>query len=270
MFDIFIQNPFMQNALLACVFASIVCGIIGIIITEKKLVMMSGGIAHTAYGGVGLGYYLGFEPIIGAIVFSVISAMSIGVIQKKSKLNADIIIGLLWSLGMALGVLFFTLTSGYKASLESYLFGNVLSVLKEDIYFIGGLSLLVLSVLLIFKEDWKSYLFDEQFAWLKGQNSRFFEYTMLVLISLSIVSLIHVVGIILVIAMLTAPAASASLLSNKFGMRMVFASLIGLFNCILGLYASYYLNLATGASIVVISIMVYVLLFVFRSLYRKS
>jgi len=268
-FDLFIQNPFMQNALLACIFSSIVCGIIGIIITEKKLVMMSGGIAHTAYGGVGLGYYLGFEPMIGAIVFAILSAMSIGLIQKRSKLNADIIIGLLWSLGMALGVLFFTMTSGYKASLESYLFGNVLSVLREDIYLIAGLGLVVLLTMLLFKEDWKSYLFDAQFAWLKGQNTVFFEYFMLVLIALSIVSLIHVVGIILVIAMLTAPAASASMLSNQFGMRMLYASLIGLFNCILGLYASYYLNLATGASIVVISILVYLLLFALHHLRRK-
>ncbi len=270
MFDIFLQNPFMQNALLACLFSSIVCGIIGIIITEKKLVMMSGGIAHTAYGGVGLGYYLGFEPIIGAVIFSILSAMSIGVIQKRSKLHSDIIIGLLWSLGMALGILLFTMTSGYKASMESYLFGNVLSVLRKDIYLIAGLSLLVLLVMLIFKEDWKSYLFDAQFAWLKGQNTAFFEYFMLVLIALSIVSLIHVVGIILVIAMLTAPAATASLISNRFGMRMVYASLIGFINSVLGLVISYYMNMASGASIVIISILVYMIVFMTQKLFLNN
>ncbi|MDY5730914.1 MAG: metal ABC transporter permease [Eubacteriales bacterium] len=268
MFNIF-NSPFMQNALLACIFSSIICGIIGIVITEKKLVMMSGGIAHTAYGGVGLGYFLGFEPMIGAILFSIASAFSIGFIQKKSKLNADMIIGLLWSFGMALGILFFTMTTGYKASLESYLFGNVLSVLRSDIITIACLSLFVLLTFIIFKEDWKSYLFDEQFAWLKGQNTMFFQYFMLILIALSIVALIHVVGIILVIAMLTAPAASAGLLSKRFGMRMVFAVMIGFINCMIGLYISYYLNIATGACIVVVSILTYFILFIIKNSKRK-
>lgn len=268
MFNIF-NSPFMQNALLACIFSSIICGIIGIVITEKKLVMMSGGIAHTAYGGVGLGYFLGFEPMIGAILFSIASAFSIGFIQKKSKLNADMIIGLLWSFGMALGILFFTMTTGYKASLESYLFGNVLSVLRSDIITIACLSLFVLLTFIIFKEDWKSYLFDEQFAWLKGQNTMFFQYFMLILIALSIVALIHVVGIILVIAMLTAPAASAGLLSKRFGMRMVFAVMIGFINCMIGLYISYYLNIATGACIVVVSILTYFILFIIKNSKKK-
>ncbi len=207
--------------------------------------------------------------MIGAILFSIASAFSIGFIQKKSKLNADMIIGLLWSFGMALGILFFTMTTGYKASLESYLFGNVLSVLRSDIITIACLSLFVLLTFIIFKEDWKSYLFDEQFAWLKGQNTMFFQYFMLILIALSIVALIHVVGIILVIAMLTAPAASAGLLSKRFGMRMVFAVMIGFINCMIGLYISYYLNIATGACIVVVSILTYFILFIIKNSKRK-
>ena len=119
------EYQFLQNALFASVFASIVCGIIGVIIVEKKLVMMSGGIAHTSYGGVGLGYLMGFEPIIGAFLFSICAALGIGFIKRKGGARSDVVIGLFWSLGMALGILFIALMPGYPPDLSSYLFGNI-------------------------------------------------------------------------------------------------------------------------------------------------
>jgi len=120
-----LQYEYLQKAVLASIFASIVCGVIGVIIIEKKLVMMSGGIAHTAYGGVGLGYMLGFEPIIGAFIFAVAAAFGIGVIKRRAGGNSDVVIGLFWSLGMALGILFIALTPGYPPDLSSYLFGSI-------------------------------------------------------------------------------------------------------------------------------------------------
>lgn len=257
-----IKYPFLQNAIWASLFSSILCGIIGVIITEKKLVMMSGGIAHTAYGGVGLGYFLGFEPIYGAIVFAIAAAFSIGYIQKRSKLNADIIIGFLWSFGMALGLLFVKLAPMYTPSLETYLFGNILNVSKRDVHILLGLAVFVFLALIVFYNDWKMYLFDSQFAWIKGLNSSFFEYFMLLLVALSVIALIYTVGIILVISMLTAPAASASMLSKNFGKRMIIASLIGLFNCFIGIYISYNIDIASGAAIVMVSILVYMLIFI--------
>ncbi|MEG0894672.1 MAG: metal ABC transporter permease, partial [Oscillospiraceae bacterium] len=127
------KYQFLQNAIIAGILASIVCGIIGVIIVEKRLIMMSGGIAHTAYGGVGLGYLCGFTPIIGAMIFSVVAALGIGYVKKKNKSNSDIVIALFWSLGMALGVAFIGFMPGYPPDMNSYLFGNILSVTKADI-----------------------------------------------------------------------------------------------------------------------------------------
>ena len=137
------EYDFMLHAVLACILSSVVCGIIGTIIIEKKLIMMSGGIAHTSYGGVGFGYFLGFEPILGAFMFSILAALGIGYIKRKGGTHTDVIIGLFWALGMALGVLFIAFMPGYPPDLSSYLFGNVLSVTKADIYMMAAATVVV-------------------------------------------------------------------------------------------------------------------------------
>ena len=136
MLEALFKYSFLQNAVIASVFAGIICGIIGVIIVEKKLLMLSGGIAHTAYGGVGLGYLLGFEPLIGAGLFSVTAAVAIGTIRRKNSRNSDVIIAVLWSLGMALGIVFTEIMPGYPPDMSSYLFGNILSVKNSDLYMI--------------------------------------------------------------------------------------------------------------------------------------
>ena len=123
MIDAILKYTFLQHAIIGAILASIICGIIGTIIVEKKLVMMSGGIAHTAFGGVGMGYFLKIEPIIGALIFAIISSFGIVGIKRKSRVNTDTIIGMFWSLGMALGIIFISLTPGYPPDISSYLFG---------------------------------------------------------------------------------------------------------------------------------------------------
>ncbi|MDW5299677.1 MAG: metal ABC transporter permease [Sedimentibacter sp.] len=248
------EYNFLQNAVLASILASIVCGIIGVIIVEKKLVMMSGGIAHTAYGGVGFGYLMGFEPIIGAFIFSACAAVGIGYIKRKGGVQSDIIIGLFWSLGMALGIIFISLMPGYPPDLNSYLFGNILSVTKSDLYLMVVLTFIVVLVVILLYNDWKSYLFDEEFASIIGIKTVFLEYLLLILIAMTIVVLIRVAGIIMVLAMLTAPAASAGLFSSKFKNRMVYAIIFGIIFCMAGLWISYVLNIASGATIVILSV----------------
>lgn len=251
------EYNFLQNALFASILASIVCGIIGVIIVEKKLVMMSGGIAHTAYGGVGLGYLMGFEPIIGAFVFSACAAMGIGFIKRKGGVQSDVIIGLFWSLGMALGIVFIALMPGYPPDLNSYLFGNILSVTKLDLYLMVLLTLIVVFVVIALFNDWKIYLFDEEFASIIGIKTAFLEYLLLILIAMTVVVLIRVAGIILVLALLTAPAATASMFSSKLKNRMIYAIVLGAFFCITGLWISYVLNIASGACIVILSVIFY-------------
>jgi len=263
------EYQFLQNALISGILASIVCGIIGVIIVEKKLVMMSGGIAHTSYGGVGLGYLLGFEPIIGAFIFSVCAALGIGYIKRKGGARSDVVIGLFWSLGMALGILFIAFMPGYPPDLSSYLFGNILSVTKSDLFLIVGLTIIVTLVIVALFNNWKAYLFDDEFASIIGIKTAFLEYLLLILIAMTVVVLIRVVGIILVLALLTAPAATAGLLTSNLKKRMIYSILLGNIFCISGLWISYKMNIASGAVIVVLSVIGYFISYIIRSIVMK-
>lgn len=237
--------------------ASIVCGIIGVMVVEKKLVMMSGGIAHTSYGGIGLGYLLGFEPIIGALLLSILASMGIGYIKRNGKTRTDVVIGLFWSLGMGLGILFIALAPGYPPDLASYLFGSILSVTMLDIYIMAALTLFVVLVVIMLFNYWKSYMFDEEFTHIVGINTAFLEYLLFVLIAMSVIVLIRVVGIILVLALFTAPTATAALFTRGLKTRMMLSVVLGCIFCLAGLAASYFLNTASGASIIVISAVIY-------------
>lgn len=263
------KYQFLQNAIYASILASIVCGIIGVIIVEKKLVMMSGGIAHTAYGGVGLGYLLGFEPMFGAVGFSVAAAFGIGLVKRRGGASAEVIIAMFWSLGMALGIIFIGLTPGYPPDMSTYLFGNILSVTKSDIKMMTIITVIVTTVIFIFYNDWKSYLFDEEFAKILGMKTTILEYLLLVLVALTVVVLIHVAGIILVIALLTAPAAIASLLSNNLRVRMLYAIGVGLIACFGGLWLSYINDVSTGATIIIILVCGYAVTYVVKSIISK-
>lgn len=267
------EYQFLQNALFSSLLASIVCGIIGVIIVEKKLIMMSGGIAHTSYGGVGLGYLLGIEPIIGAFLFSICAALGIGYIKRKGGARSDVIIGLFWSLGMALGILFIALMPSYPPDLSSYLFGSILSVTKADLYLMIILTVVVLFVIVALFNDWKAYLFDEEFASIIGVKTAVLEYLLLILIAMTVVVLIRVVGIILVLALLTSPAATAGMMTSNLKKRMVYSIILGSIFCIAGLWVSYEMNIASGAAIVIISVVFYLLCYTahsFGSRYKRK
>ena len=259
------EYQFLQNALFSGILASIVCGMIGVIVIEKKLVMMSGGIAHTSYGGVGLGYLMGFEPIIGAFIFSICSAIGIGYIKRKGGAGSDVIIGLFWSLGMALGILFIALMRGYPPDLSSYLFGSILAVTKADLYLILVLTFIVTFVIVSFFNNWKAYLFDEEFASIIGIKTAILDYVLLILVAMTVVVLIRVVGIILVLALITAPAASAAMLTSSLNKRMIYSVLLGSVFCVAGLWISYVMNIASGAAIVILSVMCYFIIYAAHS-----
>lgn len=256
MLDI-LKYQFMQNALVAGLLASVVCGLIGVIFVEKKMVMLSGGIAHTSYGGVGLGYLLGFEPIVGAVLFSIAAALGIGWIKRHGGGHADVIIGLFWSLGMALGMVFIALMPGYPPDISTYLFGNILSVTRTEIVLMLILSLVVAFVVITGFTYWKAWLFDEEFTQILGISAARLEYFLLVMVALTVVVLIRVVGIVLVIALLTAPAATAGLLTRTFKARMLWSIILGMGVILTGLGLSYQFNTASGAAIVLTACALY-------------
>lgn len=269
MLDAILKYQFLQNAVLAGILTSIACGIIGVIVIEKKLVMLSGGIAHTSLGGVGLGYLLGFEPILGAFLFSIAASVSIGAISRRKASHSDVAIGLFWSCGMALGILFVSLMKSYPPDLTSYLFGNILSVTQVDLKLMVGLTVIVLLVICVLFDTWKAYLFDPEFAQVMGIWTSFLDYVLLILVAMTVVVMIRAVGIILVLALLTAPAATAGLLIKSFRLRMVLAIVLGAVFCFAGLWLSYSLNISSGASIVILSGVCYFAVYAVKSLYTR-
>lgn len=251
------KYKFIQNAFVAAILTGIVCGIIGTIIVEKKLVSMSGGIAHASFGGIGLGYLLGVEPIIGGIIFAVLSSLGIATIRRKTNTNSDTLIGVFWAIGMSLGILFISLTPGYPPDMTSYLFGDILTVSSIYVRIMGILSLLIIFCIASKFNYWRAYLFDEEYAKILGLNTLGFEYFLYILVSLSIVVLIKVVGIILSIALLTIPPAISKLATYDLKKNMILSSLLGIIFNISGLIISYKYNIPSGSTIILLSAFIY-------------
>ena len=268
--EAFLTYGFMRNALLAALLSAILCGIIGVVIVEKRMVMMSGGVAHTAYGGVGLGYLLGFSPLLGAVGFSLLAALGIGLLRRRGGQRTDILISLFWSLGMAAGILFVSLTPGYTPDLNTYLFGSILTIGKGDILLTAGLALAVVLLFVAFFEDFRAYLFDETFAGVLGLRVGFLENLLLGLIALTVVVLLRVTGIMLAIALLTAPAATAAMLTRRLLPRMLVAAALSAAFGVIGLVISFYADVPSGATVVAVAVVTYLAVLGGRALCRRA
>lgn len=268
MMEIFTYE-FMRHALLAGFLASISCGIIGSYVVIKRIVFISGGIAHTAYGGIGLGYFLGINPMLGALGFTVLSAIGMGIVSDRSAQRSDTIIGVMWAAGMALGIVFVSLSPGYTTDLMSYLFGNILVVPVMDIWLMLALNLIIVITVIALYEELKATSFDEEFARTAGLNTRLLNLVLLVLIALTIIVLIRAVGIILVIALLTIPAATAGRLTSSLKYMMIIAIILGMLFTSGGLLLSYVFDLPSGATIILLAGIVFVLVSIFLSIKEK-
>lgn len=252
MMEIF-QYEFMQNALIAAVCVNIVCGIVGTYIVIKKITFISGGISHAAFGGIGIGYYLGINPILIALPFTLLAALSIGLISKKTRIHEETIIGIIWAMGMAIGIIFINLTPGYAPDLFSYLFGNILTIPRSDIYIIAGLDILIIILSVIFHREFIAISFDEEYSTILGISVKKIYYLLLCLISLSIIVLIRTAGIMLIIALLTIPASIGKLFTYNVKKMIVLSIATGILITLTGLTVSYFLNLSSGATIVIIA-----------------
>ncbi|MDY9925191.1 metal ABC transporter permease [Methanosarcina sp.] len=256
MFDL-LQYTFIQNALAAAILASVACGIIGAYVVVKKIVFISGGIAHASFGGVGLGYYLGINPMYGVLPFSLLAALVMGTVSKKSKIPEDSAIGILWSLGMALGVIFVYLTPGYAPDLMTYLFGNILTVPRIDLYLMLALDLIIVGAVYLFYKEFLALCFDEEFTTVQGVPTEKLYLFLLCIIALTIVVLIKVVGIILVIALLTIPATLSRKFTNNLKHMMLISIAFGTAISVTGIGLSYALDVPSGATIILVLSLVY-------------
>ena len=257
---------FIQNALIAGLLVSMASGIIGSLIVVNRMVFLAGGIAHTAYGGIGLAVFFGLPIFLGASIFAVISALIISIITLKHRERMDTFIGLMWAVGMAVGVVFIDLSTGYNADFMSYLFGSILAVSQEDIYFMAGLLFAIIVIMTFWYRDILAVSYDSEYAMLRGINVQFFYTLILVLSALTVVVAIKVVGLILVIALLTIPVYIAEKLSNTLYIMMILSGLFSSIFTLVGLGFAYSYDIASGASIILISALSLFLFLIFSKL----
>ncbi|MBC7084872.1 MAG: metal ABC transporter permease [Methanomethylovorans sp.] len=264
-----LQYSFMKNAILTAILASIACGIIGVYVVVKKISSLSGGITHASFGGIGLGYFLGTNPLYGLIPFSLLSALIMGLVSRRSKVSEDTATSILWSLGMALGIIFIYLTPGYAPDLMTYLFGNILTVSTSDLHLMLGLDVLILIIVYAFYKEFMAISFDEEFATVIGVAVERIYLLLLCLIALTIVLLIKVVGIILIIALLTMPASLSAHYTYNLRNMMYLSIFFGTFFSIMGLILSYALDIPSGATIILVMSGVYIIHLIYDNIKKK-
>jgi len=248
-----LSYSFMQNALLAGVLVSLACGVIGTLVVLKRMVFISGGVAHAAYGGVGLAFFLGFNPILGAVAFSLMASFLMGYTQRKTRQRQDTLIGVMWAIGMAIGIIFADLTPGYKADLMSYLFGSILAVTSTDLWLMLIVDMVVIGIVILFYKEFQATAFDESFARVRNLPVDLLYVILVAMIGLAVVMLMRVVGLVMIIALLTIPAAIASLFLKQMSKIMGLATGLSLVFTIGGLFLSYVLNLTSGAVIILLA-----------------
>jgi len=247
----FFQYAFIQNAIISAFLLSVITGFIGSYIVVRRLVFLSGGITHASFGGIGIAWYFGLNPILGATVFSVFSALGLEYLSQGRTLREDSAIGMLWSFGMAVGILFVFLTPGYAPNLMSFLFGSILTISQTDILLLLILATLTLVFFVAFYYPILFVAFDSDFAKTQNVPVKFISYSLAVLIALSIVFAIRAVGIILIISLLTIPANIANIVTHRFRRIIVLSALISFFSIVAGIAISFRLNVPSGATIII-------------------
>ena len=241
---------FFQKAFLAAIFASISCGIVGSYIVARRIVFISGGITHASFGGIGLAFLLGFNPLVGAVIFAVGAALGIQFFTKVAKVREDSSIAIFWSLGMALGIIFVFMTPGYTPNLMSYLFGNILTVTISELIWMFVLNVVIIFFFSVFFRKILYIAFDEEFARASGLPVSLFNYLTITLIALTVVLNIRVVGIILILSLLTIPQATANLFTKNFRNMLIISSVIAFTGTMAGLFISYFMDIPSGATII--------------------
>lgn len=248
-----LQFEFMQNALAAGLLASLICGIMGTLVIVNRIVFLSGGIAHASYGGIGLAFFFGWPFLAGTLGFAIAAAFLMAAISLKARHRSDTVIGVIWAVGMAFGIILLDLTPGYNVDLMSYLFGSILTVPTSELWIMGILAILVLGFAFVHYHEILALSYDEEFAQVRGVPVRFIYFSMIGLLAVTIVMVIQVVGLILVIALLTIPPYIVEKNSRSLFQMMAGASLIGALFTVIGLFLSYRFDLTSGATIILVA-----------------
>ncbi|HVR07838.1 MAG TPA: metal ABC transporter permease [Thermoanaerobaculia bacterium] len=261
---------FVRNALAAGLLSSLLCGVIGVFVVAKRLTFISDGISHAAFAGLGLCFLLGADPRLGALVTAVLFAVTLGMLGTAATHQHDALIGVLYAVGMALGIVFVHQAPGYVPNLMTYLFGNLLLATASDLRITFWLTALVLATLALLRKPLVAVAFDEEFAFVQGVPVRAVVTTLLVLVSLSVVLLIQVVGVILVLALLTIPPLTAMLLARDLGPVIAISVAAGLASTGGGLALSYRWDLPSGPAIILLGAAILAAAYLLRALRRGA
>ena len=264
------EYTFVVRSLLGALFASITAGLAGTYIVSRRLVFLSGGITHASFGGIGLGYYLGINPVVGAAIFGLGSALGMEYMSARGRMREDSAIGILWALGMAVGIIFIYLTPGYAPNLMSYLFGSILTVTNGDLIALGIISAVLILYTAMFYRTLLYISFDENYARTFSRHVDLFKYVSVGLTGLAIVLNIRMAGVIMIIALLTIPANIIMLFTRKYLRIIVLSTVVSFLGISAGFAVSWFTNLPTGATIVTVLVLFWMVARAFRSLKRSS
>lgn len=251
-FSDILAYDFIQRALWACLLSGITCGIAGSYIVARRMVFLSGGITHASFGGLGIALYAGFSPTLGALIFAILSSLGIEFASRKGRMREDSAIGIMWSLGMAIGALFMALRPGYASDLTSYLFGNILLVDSGELVMLALLTLFMICGAVVMLRRIMYITFDEDYARSQGMSVTAVAYVMAIVVALAIVLSIKVMGIILLISLMTIPAVIANAITKDYRYVALLSAVIGVVGNIGGFVLSYNFNLPTGSCIIFI------------------
>lgn len=263
-FNAVLNFGFMQNALLVGVLASIACGVVGTYVVARRITYIAGGISHSVLGGIGLAQYAivvykwqFLSPLYGAVAAAVLAAVTIGWVSLKAREREDTVIGAIWAVGMAVGIILIVKTPGYNEDLMSYLFGNILMVSKSELWLVAALDVVVVTIGVLFYRRFQAVCFDEEFARVRGINVEFYYLLLLCLTALTVVVLVTVVGIVMVIALITLPVAIAGFFTRSLWQSMIVATVLSMILATSGLAISYGPDLPSGATIILLAGAVY-------------
>lgn len=247
----FLEYAYLRNALLAAILSAVVCGVVGTYVVSCRQVFLTGGVTHSSFGGLGIAFYFGFNPILGAMLFAVAAALGIEWATERGRIREDSAIGIIWSVGMATGALFMALRPGYTSGdLSNYLFGSIVTVTSGDVVALAILCGLILIGALLWIRPIMYVAFDREFARSQGVHTKWVSYIMSVVIALSIVLSIRIMGIVLLLSLLTMPVVIVNSLTKDYMKIVKFSPLVALFGNVAGLMVSYYFEVSPGAAII--------------------
>lgn len=265
-----LSYPFLQRALVAGILIGFLCAFLGVFVVLRKMAFFGDAVAHSSFTGIALGFLLGINPSLSALLFAILVAVLMVYFKKHITLALDTLIGVFYATTAGLGILMIGLLQGYRVDLFQYLFGDILAVSNDEIFFILAIALVALVFLVYYRSAWTQILFNQELAQINGVNIVAMEYLLMILLAVTVAVSIKAVGIILVISMLIIPAAAAKNIATSLKGMVILSTIFGILSALFGLLLSYSFNTASGATMILTSVVFFIGSTLYRSAFLSS